>query len=94
VFPKHITVILAFKVILNKCLYKITTYIKNSIDILINTDYFEIENGHFPQTGDNSDLCLHKSPSDASYSPIFFQFKSKQFFHNDWLYSASDFCIV
>jgi hypothetical protein len=63
VFCMHITVILAFKVILNKDLYNITIHIKETIDKLINIDYFETENGHFSQTGDNFDVCLHKCPS-------------------------------
>ena len=45
----HIAVILAFKVILSGVIYIITIYIKNSIDMLINIDCFEIENGHFSQ---------------------------------------------
>jgi hypothetical protein len=52
------TVILAFMVILNQVLYNITIHIENSIDILINIYYFEIENGHFLQTGDNFDVSL------------------------------------
>jgi hypothetical protein len=64
----HITVILAFKVILNKVLYNIIIHIKNSIDILINLDYFEIENRHFLQTGDN---FVSLWAFDASYSSIF-----------------------
>jgi hypothetical protein len=42
----HITEILAFNVILNGVIY-IIIYIKNSIDMLINIDCFEIENGQF-----------------------------------------------
>jgi hypothetical protein len=38
-FPMHITVILAFKLILNKILYNISTHIKNSIDKLIIYSY-------------------------------------------------------
>jgi hypothetical protein len=54
-------------------LYNITIHIKYSIDILINIDYFETENGHFLQTRDNFYVCLHVPlwAFDASYSPIF-----------------------
>ena len=48
-FPMHITVILAFKVILSGVIFIITIYIKNLIDMLINIDCFEIENGQFSQ---------------------------------------------
>jgi hypothetical protein len=50
-------------VILNQVLYNIIIHIENSIDIMINIDYFEIENGHFSQTGDNFDVCFLKCPS-------------------------------
>jgi hypothetical protein len=58
----HITEILAFKVILNGVIYIITIYIKNSIDMLINIDCFEIENGQF-SLRDNFVLCRHSCPS-------------------------------
>jgi hypothetical protein len=48
----HITVSLAFKVILSGVIFIITIYIKNSIDMLINIDCFEIENGQFSQIKD------------------------------------------
>jgi hypothetical protein len=59
----HIPVILAFKVILIGVIYIITIYIKNAIDMLINIDCFEIENGQFSQIKDNFVLCLHSCPS-------------------------------
>ena len=58
VFAMPISVILAFIVILNQVLYNRTIHIENSIDILINIANFEIENGHFLQTGDSFDVCL------------------------------------
>jgi hypothetical protein len=51
-------------VILNKVLDNITIHIENSIDVMINIDYFEIKKtGHFSQTGNNFDVCLLKYPS-------------------------------
>jgi hypothetical protein len=38
-------------------------YIKNSIDMLINIECFEMENRHFLQIKDNFVLCLHSCPS-------------------------------
>jgi hypothetical protein len=55
----HITVILAFKVILGEDIYIITIYIDNSIDMLINIECFEMENRQFLQIRDNFVLCLH-----------------------------------
>jgi hypothetical protein len=49
----RITVILAFRVILSGVIYIITIYIKNSIDMQINIDCFEIENGQYSRIRDN-----------------------------------------
>jgi hypothetical protein len=62
-FPMHITIILEFKVILSRVIYIITIFIKNSIDMLINIDCFEIEKGQFSQIVGNFVLCLHCCPS-------------------------------
>jgi hypothetical protein len=59
----HITVILAFMVILSGVIFIITIYIKNLIDMLINIDCFEIENGQFSQIRDNVVFCLLSCPS-------------------------------
>jgi hypothetical protein len=64
-------VILVFMVILNQVLYNITIHIENSIDIPINIYYFEIENGHFSQTGDNFGVCLLKCPSVGIWRVLF-----------------------
>jgi hypothetical protein len=58
----HITVILAFKVILSGAIYVITIYTKNSIDMLINIDCLEIENGQCSQIRDYF-LSLNSRPS-------------------------------
>jgi hypothetical protein len=41
------------------------------MDILINIDYFETENGHFSQTGDNFDVYLHDCPSVGIWYVLF-----------------------